>query len=196
MRVKETKRERKSRVHFRAYAYVCIHRTTRTCASIYAFIIAREKKRERTSEEKRERGWGETRHGRCIRPGDFTRNTPLYLSLGLSPSLSFSFGRSRPISSHSLLFRLTPSLAYNLKPSASSCRVARRSAVRSPRLTRVPNVRGAVPAVAAGVSELKEFLTTCHLWVSCVGFPRTFTRRVNAAAASTDFCRTWHRAAV
>jgi len=134
---------------------------TRTCASIYIYIYICiyhcKKEKKRAGEREREsRG----RVTRTMYTGDFARNTPLYLSLD-PPSLSFLCGRSRPVFSHSLPFRLTPSLAYNLKPSASSCRVARRSAVRSPRLTRVPNVRGAVPAVAAGVSELKEFLTTC-----------------------------------
>lgn len=93
--------------------------------------------------------------------------------LPLPPSLP-SLSLARPLSP-SLPRPPSPSLALRYSDShplryiTSNCRRARVASLDDtplcfrPRLNRVPDVRGAVPAVATGVSELRGFLTTCDV---------------------------------
>jgi len=121
------------------------------------------RKKEREGRE-RERESGALR--RCVRPGD-SRNTPPLSFVSLSLSLSLSLSRlraiSRPLSpSHSHVLRHSHPLRY-ITSNRRRARVASRD---DP-----PCVFGhgrtglfrmcVVPAVAASVSELRGFLTTC-----------------------------------
>ncbi|RLU14916.1 hypothetical protein DMN91_012803 [Ooceraea biroi] len=108
--------------------------TVRTCAlHMYIYICHCTRERKRGGEKGRTARYVGDVCGQVI-----PQETLPSFSPPIPPSLLFSLSLSlsllTAVGSRSLSFRLTPSLAYNLKPSASSCRVARRSPC-FPRLT-------------------------------------------------------------